>query len=181
MSRKTFFIILAALCLIGAGILIVIGIRKTSKPAVIEGLESLGELTLEAYAAGPDEQGEEGQYTIHYRYIHPKYGEIIFSPSVDRSDYDSFMFDREAALLDPDNAPKTTVHRYVYVYPNGQGGYESHFEDNYMTLYEVSELIDPQDPVSSTVYFIVSGIILLAGVYMLSLTFTGPRGKDTVK
>lgn len=178
MNRKAFFCILAALCFIGAGILIFIGVRRTSTPPVIEGLQSLGSVTLEAYDAGPDEAGEEGQYTIYYRYIDPKYGEIVYSPSVDRSDYDSFMFDREAAALDPDNAPKTTVRRYVYVYPDGKGGYEAHFEDNYMTPYEVSELIDPQDPVSSTVYFIVSGIVLLAGAYMLFLAFAGPRDKS---
>jgi hypothetical protein len=177
MNRKAFFIILTVLCFIGAGILIVIGVRRTSKPAVIEGLESLGELTLEAYDAAPDEEGEEGQYTIHYRYIHPKYGEIVYSPSVDRHDYDSYMFDREAAKLDPENAPKTTVRRYVYVYPT-EKGYESHFEDYYMSLYEVSELIEPSDPVSSTVYYIVAGIALLSGAYMLFLAFAGPRSKS---
>lgn len=177
MNRKAFFIILAALCFVGTGLLIFIGIRNTTTSAVIEGLESLGELTLEAYDAQPDEEGEAGQYTIYYRCIHPKYGEIVFSPSVDKSDYDSYLFDREAAALDPENAPKTTVRRYVYVYPNN-GRYDAVFQDNYMTLYEVSELIDPSTKVSPTYYFIVSGILLLGAAYLLFLAFAGPRGKQ---
>ena len=176
MRKKVFFIILSVLCVAAAVILVLVGIRRTTQPAVIEGLESLGELTLEAYDAVPDESGEEGQYTIFYRYIDPKYGEIVFSPSVDRNDYESFLFDKNAAELDPENAHKTTVRRYVYVYPK-DGRYESVFQDTYMSLYEVSELIEPSEKASSTYYFIMCGILLLGGAYLLFLAFVGKRSE----
>lgn len=173
MKRKIFFGILTALCVAAAILLVIIGVRRTAHSATVEGLDFLGDLTLEAYEAVPDEDGEEGQYTIYYRYIDPKYGEIVFSPSVDRLEYENFIFTREAAAQyeDLETAPKTTVRRYVYVYPTDTG-YDAVFQDRYMSLTDVSELIDPTPAVSATYYYIVAGILLLGGAYMLFLALT---------
>ena len=183
MKRKIFFIILALLCVAGAVVLVVVGIRATSHPAVIPGLESLGEVTLEAYEARRGESTEDEPYTIYYRYIDPKYGEIVFANAVSDEDYYSFLYDRmraddaqEGAVPEEtDEITKpTTIKRYVYVYP-ADGHYEAVFEDRYMGLTDVSDLIDPSPKVSATYYYIVAGILLLAGAYLLFLAFTGER------
>ena len=183
MKRKIFFIILAPLCVAGSVVLVVVGIRTTSHPAVIPGLESLGEVTLEAYEARRGESTEDEPYTIYYRYIDPKYGEIVFANAVSDEDYYSFLYDRMRAddaqegevPEETDEVTKpTTIKRYVYVYP-ADGHYEAVFEDRYMGLTDVSDLIDPSPKVSATYYYIVAGILLLAGAYLLFLAFTGER------
>ena len=181
MQRKVFFIILAVLCVAGAVVLTVVGVRATSKPAVIPGLTSLGELTLEAYDAQQSDREEDEPYTIYYRYIDPKYGEIVFANAVSNEDYYSYLYDvmradaaQEGEVPDENNeiAKKTTIKRYVYVYPQ-DGHYEAVFQDRYLGLTDVSELIDPSPKVSSTYYYIVAGILLLAGAYLMFLAFTG--------
>ncbi len=183
MKRKTFFIILAVLCAAGAIVLTVVGIKASSHPAVIPGLTSLGEVTLEAYDARVSENAEDEQYTIFYRYIDPKYGEIIFANSVGDEDYYSYQYDRMRAesaeqteVPDENNevTKKTSIKRYVYVYPV-DGRYEAVFQDHYMGLTDVSELIDPSPKVASTYYYIVAGILLLAGAYLMFLALTGKR------
>ncbi len=185
MKKKIFFIILSVMCFIAAAVFVIVGVRRTNHPAVIDGLVSLGELTLEAYDAGPDESGD-GQYTIFYRYIDPKYGEIVFANSVDSDDYYSYMFDQmrieqaentEVPKENNEEAKKTSIKRYVYVYPEN-GRYEAAFQDRYMGLTDVSELIDPSPKVSSTYYYIVSGILMLGGAYMLFLALAGKRSKN---
>ena len=182
MKRKTFFIILAVMCLLGAIALTMIGVKATSHPAVIEGLTSIGEVTLEAYDAQPDDNGEDGQYTIFYRYIDPKYGEIIYANSVGADDYYSYKYDEMRAEAVQSEVPdetnettrKTEIRRYVYVYPK-DGKYESVFFDKYLGLTDVSELIDPAPKVTSTYYYIVAGILLIAGAYLFFLALTGKR------
>ena len=185
MKRKTFFIILAVLCLSGAIVLALLGIKLTSRPAVIEGLTSLGQITLEAYDAQPDETGEDGQYTIFYRYIDPKYGEIVYANSVGEDDYYSYKFDEARAEAVQSEVPdetdeagetarRTEIRRYVYVYPK-DGRYEAVFFDRYQGLTDVSELIDPTPKVSSTYYYIVAGVLLIAGAYLIFLGLTGKR------
>ena len=182
MKRKTFFIIISILCFLGAAALVVIGIRATSHPAVIPGLVSLGELPLEAYDAQPDDSGD-GQYTVIYRYIDPKYGEIVFSNAVDAEDYFSYKYDEmraqeaemsEVPSEETEVTRKSVIKRFVYVYPK-DGRYEAVFQDRYLGLTDVSELIDPAPKVSSTYYYIVAGILLLAGAYLMFLAFTGKR------
>ncbi len=183
MNRKIFFIILALLCVAGSVVLVVVGIRATSRPAVIPGLESLGEITLEAYEAGRGESADDEPYTIYYRYIDPKYGEIVFANAVSDEAYYSYLYDRMRADAaqegevpeETDEVSKpTTIKRYVYIYPV-DGHYEAVFEDSYMGLSEVSDLIDPSPKVSATYYYIVAGILLMAGAYLMFLAFTGKR------
>lgn len=187
MKRKSFFIILAILCVAGAVLLTVIGVKATSRPAVVPGLTSLGELTLEAYDAKEGTNDEDEPYTIFYRYIDPKYGEIVFANGVGDEDYYSYLYDRMRAEQsqqdgvpeeESEDAQKTTIKRYVYVYPL-DGRYEAVFQDRYMGLTDVSELIDPSPKVSSTYYYIVAGILLLAGAYLFFLAFAGRREKET--
>ena len=97
MKRKPFFIILATLCIIGAVILLIVGIRVSMQPAVIPGLTSLGELTLEAFDAREGQNDEDEPYTIYYRYIDPKYGEIVFANAVGDEDFYSYQYDRMRA------------------------------------------------------------------------------------
>ena len=183
MNRRIFFIILALLCVAGAVVLVVVGVRATSRPAVIPGLESLGEVTLEAYEARRGENTEDEPYTICYRYIDPKYGEIVFVNAVSDEDYYSYLYDRmradaaqegEVPEVTDEVTKATTIKRYVYVYPV-DGHYEAVFEDRYKGLSEVSDLIDPSPKVSATYYYNVAGILLLAGTYLMFLAFTGRR------
>lgn len=188
MKRKTFYIILSILCFAAAVVLIVIGVRETMRPAVIPGLTSLGELPLEAYDSREGQNDEDEPYTIYYRYIDPKYGEIVFANAVGDEEYYSYQYDRmraeaaEQAEVPDENdetAKKSTIKRFVYVYPQ-DGHYEAVFQDRYMGLADVSELIDPSPKVSSTYYYIVGGILLLAGAYFLFLAFTGKRKSSAV-
>lgn len=184
MKRKTFFIIISILCFLGAAALVVIGIRATSHPAVIPGLVSLGELPLEAYDAQQElDENKNTQYTISYRYIDPKYGEIIYPTSVDATDYDSYKFDEmRAQEADMNEIPseetevtrKPVIKRYVYVYPK-DGRYEAVFQDRYLGLTDVSDEIYGAEPVNSTYYFIFSGILLIAGAYLMFIAFIGRR------
>lgn len=187
MTRKTFYIILALLCMAGSVALAIVGIKAASHPAVVPGLTSLGERTLDAYDARQGENAEDEPYTIYYRYIDPKYGEIIFANAVGDEEYYSYQYDRmraeaaqEGEVPDENDeaTKKSTIKRYVYVYPQ-DGHYEAVFQDRYMGLTDVSELIDPSPKVSSTYYYIVAGILLLAGAYLLFLAFTGKRTRDT--
>ena len=172
--KKLWLMLLALICLIGVAVLIVIGIKRTAQSDLVEGLESLGLKTFEAYDAGPDEDGEEGSFIIYYRYVDPKYGEIIFSPSVDKNEYGSYLFDAEVAKTDPEHANRKTVDRYVYVFPlNGKT--ESIIEDHTYSLDEVSKLIDPTPNVSATYYYIFAGILLLAGAYLLFIALVPKR------
>ena len=105
------------------------------------------------------------------------------SPEVASANYYSYLYDRMRAddaqegevPEETDEVTKpTTIKRYVYVYP-ADGRYEAVFEDRYMGLTDVSDLIDPSPKVSATYYYIVAGILLLAGAYLLFLAFTGKR------
>ena len=183
MKRKTFYIILSILCFAAAVVLVVVGVKATLRPAVIPGLTSLGELPLEAFDACEGQNDEDEPYTIYYRYIDPKYGEIVFANAVGDEDYYSYQYDllraeaaeqTEVPEENDDDANKTTIKRFVYVYPE-DGYYEAVFLDRYMELADVSELIDPAPKVSSTYYYIVAGVLILAGAYLLFLAFTGRR------
>lgn len=183
MKRKTFYIILSVLCFAAAVVLVYIGVRATLRPAVVPGLTSLGELTLEAFDAREGQNDEDEPYTIYYRYIDPKYGEIVFANAVGDEDFYSYQYDRmraEAAAQsevpeeNDERTKQSTIRRYVYVYPV-DGRYEAVFEDRYMGLTDVSELIDPAPKVSSTYYYIVAGILVLAGAYLVFLAAIGKR------
>jgi hypothetical protein len=184
MNRKTFFIILAVLCIIGAAVFVVVGIRATSQSAVIDGLTSLGELTFEAFDARQEtDENNMKQYVVLYRHIDPKYGEIVLENIVDKDDYDSYKYDElraeQANLTEvPEETneitKRTTIKRYVYIYPK-DGHYEAVFQDKYMALADVSELIAPATPVSSTYYYVFAALLLLVGAYLFFLAFAGKR------
>ena len=186
MKRTFFFSILSILCFAAAIILVMVGIKATMRPAVIPGLTSLGELPLEAFDAREGENDEDEPYTIYYRYIDPKYGEIVCANAVGDEDYYSYQYDRmradaaaqsEVPEENDESAKVSTIRRFVYVYPV-EGHYEAVFADRYMGLADVSELIDPSPKVSSTKYYIVAGILVLAGAYLLFLAFTGSRREN---
>jgi hypothetical protein len=184
MKRKPFFIILATLCIIGAVILLIVGIRVSMQPAVIPGLTSLGELTFEAFDARQEkDENNLTQYIVMYRHIDPRYGEIVLENNVDADDYYSYKYDEmraeQASMTEiPEETnevtKRTEIKRYVYVYPV-DGHYEAVFQDRYMGLTDISELIDPSPKVSSTRYYIVAGILVLAGAYLFFLAFVEKR------
>ena len=186
MKRKTFFIIISVLCILGAIALTVYSVIVTTRPAVLPGLVSLGELPLEAFDAQQElDEYRNTQYTISYRYIDPKYGEIVYSTAVDATDYDSYKFDEMRVEEQPVEIPdenseltrKTQIKRYVYAYPDG-GQYAYRFYDRYMGLSDVSDEIYGAEPVNSTYYFIFSGILLIAGAYLMFIAIAGRRKAD---
>ena len=189
MKRKPFLIMIGALCLLGAIGLTIYSIIATSRPAVVPGLEYLGNLPLEAYDARQElDEDKNTQFVIFYRYIDSRFGEIVYTNAVDETDYDSYLFDamrlEELQSEVPEETDETTrksqIKRYVYAYPYG-GQYDFRFYDHYIGLTDVSDEIYREiyksDPVNSTYYFIFSGILLIAGAYLLFLAFTGKRRK----
>ncbi len=181
MNKKGWQFILAVLCFIGVAVLVVIGVKRASRSDLVEGLESLGQKTFEAYNTKTEEEDGETTYIVFYRYIDPKYGEIVFSPGVDKAEFDSCRYSlvnyETYHEMYPDTVKKPTIDRYVYVYPlNGKT--ESIIEDQPYSLYEVSKLIDPTPTVSATYYYIFAGILLLAGAYLLFLVFVPKCSKE---
>ena len=63
MNRKTWLLILAALCIAASIAFTVVGILHTNRAASYENLTSLGEVTFTARAASTE---EDGTYTIYY-------------------------------------------------------------------------------------------------------------------
>ena len=201
MSRKHFFIILAALCLLAAIAIVVFGTIRSNQPVEVKYL-GLISLTLDEEnevivqlqegkkvdAVKPDENGE---YTIGYVCEHPQYGEIRYLRSVDRDELSYFAFSiaNEKPTVDYDGEPimpeenekntfdKQIIERYVYAYPV-QDGYDFKFFDSYQTTDRVSALIDEAPKVSTTRYYIVAGILLLGGAYLLFLAFAGKRDRQ---
>ena len=123
------------------------------------------------------------QYIVMYRHIDPRYGEIVLENNVDADDYYSYKYDEmraeQASMTEiPEETnevtKRTEIKRYVYVYPV-DGHYEAVFQDRYMGLTDISELIDPSPKVSSTRYYIVAGILVLAGAYLFFLAFVEKR------
>ncbi|MBQ1821611.1 MAG: hypothetical protein II117_08425 [Clostridia bacterium] len=198
MSRKQFFIILAALCLLAAIGVVVFGTVRSISPVEVK---DLGLITLEldmqneiivqlqegkkVDAVEPDENGE---YTICYRSMHPQYGEIRYLRSIDKDELSYFAFNlaNEKPTVNYDGEPimpdenetsafdKKIIERYVYAYSTPQG-YEFMFFDSHQTVDRVTTLIDEAPKVSTTRYYIVAGILLLGGAYLLFLAFAGKR------
>ena len=183
MKRTILLSIVAVISIAGAFILAIVGIRAASHPAVVPGLTCLGELTLEAFESRIGENDEDEPYTIYYHYIDEKYGEIVYANAVGEEDYYSYLYDLmranaaqegEIPAENDEVLRKASIRRYVYVYPEN-GRYEAVFQDRYMGLTDVSDLIDDTPKVSSTYYYIVAGILLISGAYLLFLALTGTR------
>lgn len=186
LNRKFWQIILALMCFAAVAVLIVIGVKRTTQSDVIDGLESLGLKTFEAFddkpyekgADEPDDVDDSVTYIIYYHYFDPKYGEIIFSQGVDNQVHGDYQLSMLIAAENPEYAKVYTVDRYVYVYRlNGETTWI--FEDEERTLEEVSKIIDPTVKTSSTIYYTVAGILTLAGAYLLFLVFVPKRPPET--
>ncbi len=180
--KKLWLTLLSLICLAGAVILVVIGIKRTSQSDLVEGLESLGLKTFEAYDAkqydrdedDPQDVDDSVAYVIYYHNFDPKYGEIVFSQGVDSQTYGDYQFSRLIAEDNPEYAKVYSVKRYVYVY-RSNGETKWMFEDKENSLEEESKLIDPTVKASSTIYYSVAGILLLAGVYLLFIVLVPKR------
>ena len=198
MNRKMFFIILAALCLVAAIGVVVFGTIRSNAPVEVKDLglilleldeqnETIVQLKAgkKVDAVEPDENGE---YTICYRSIHPLYGEIRYLRTIDKDELSYFAFNiaNEKPTVNYDGEPimpdenettsfdKKMIERYVYAYSTPQG-YEFMFFDSHQTIDRVTTLIDEAPKVSTTRYYIVAGILLLGGAYLLFLAFAGKR------
>lgn len=142
----------------------------------------------------PEDPDANDLYTVIYSYVHPQYGLIEYSFAVDtKREYDDLTTDRKPFVYEgdvfkePDGSEeafrdnsKTT---YVYAWPkteaeakadadSGNSLYNFKFSDSIRDLYDISEEIDPHEKVSSTYYFIVSGILLLGAAYLVFLAMT---------
>ena len=100
--------------------------------------------------------------------------EIVFSQGVDSQTYGDYQFSRLIAEDNPEYAKVYSVKRYVYVY-RSNGETKWMFEDKENSLEEESKLIDPTVKASSTIYYSVAGILLLAGVYLLFIVLVPKR------
>jgi len=185
-NKKLWLILLSVICFCGVAVLIVMGVKRTSQPDLVEGLQSLGLKTFEAYDAKPYVKDENDPldaddsvtYVIYYRYIDSKYGEIVFSQGVDNQAYGDYQLSQLIAEENPEYAKTYSVERYVYVYrDNGETKWT--FEDKEKTLEEESKIIDPTVKTSSTLYYTVAGILLIAGAYLLFIALVPNRSGET--
>lgn len=141
MSRKAFFIILAALCVIAAVVLIIVGVRNSTQDPIKAGLTNLGPITLTydeestlSYMNGknarPADSNEEqdAAYTVVFSYNHPQYGLIRYDLGVDtKAEYDELtaanadlVFSGDVFIEPDENAhalKKSTKEVYVYAWP----------------------------------------------------------------
>lgn len=152
------------------------------------------EKALQTVSEDPEEQAQNDLYTVIYSYIHPQYGLIEYDYAVDtKKEYDDLLTDRRPFVYEGDvfREPDETDEAfrdnsktvYVYAWPKteeesrkaaGEGNslYNFKFSDSIRDLYDISEEIEPTPKVSSTYYYIVSGILLLGGAYLLFLGLT---------
>lgn len=177
MNKKIGLLILAGVCLIACIAFTAVGIHNTNRSAIYEGLTSLGEVTFYAKAASPE---EDGTYTIYYisedgLHTYARY-------DVGKEEYDSYNFDVAVSMNEEiENPPQSKIKRYVYTYRK-DGEFREAIYDSYKSLYEVTELIEDGNRVSSVRYYIVAGLLLLCGVYILFIAFSKrnpDRGRKT--
>jgi hypothetical protein len=183
--KKLWLMLLSLICLIGVAILVVIGVKRTSQSDLVEGLESLGLKTFEAYDAKPYVPDEDDlqdvddsvAYVIYYHYFDPKYGEIVFSQGVDSQVFGDYQLSELIAKDNPEYAKVYSVNRYVYVYRD-EGEIKWTFEDKERTLDEESKIIDPTVKTSSTIYYTVAGILLMAGADLMFIGIVPRRTQE---
>ena len=141
MRKRTFFLILAALCLAAAVILVVVGVRRTAQDPIIDGLTSLGWITLtydeertvnymsskSTQPADPDGE-EDAAYTVVFTYNHPQYGLIRYDLGVDtKSEYNELTAAKADLVFtgdvfiesneDTQTVKRATKQAYVYAWP----------------------------------------------------------------
>jgi hypothetical protein len=141
MRKRTFFIILAALCFIAAAVLVIVGVKQSSHSAIKEGLVSVGAVTLtydesstmsymdskNARPADPNEE-QDAAYTVVFTANHPQYGLIRYDLGVDtKTEFDELtaanadlVFTGDVFIEPDENAHalrKSTKEVYVYAWP----------------------------------------------------------------
>ena len=174
MNKKVLLLILALLCILAAAAFAVIGILDLNGAASYKNLTSLGELTFYAQAASAE---EDGTYTIYYvsedgLHTYARY-------DVGQEEYDSYQFDVAVGMNEEvENPPQSRIKRYVYTYRK-DGEFREAIYDTYKTPYEVSQLIEDGNRVSSVRYYIFAGLLLLCGGYFIFLAFSKGRKPKT--
>ena len=167
MNRKTWLLILAALCIAASIAFTVVGILHTNGAASYENLTSLGEVTFTARAASTE---EDGTYMIYYvsedgLHTYARY-------DVGQEEYDSYNFDVAVSMNEEiENPPQSKIKRYVYTYRK-DGEFREAIYDKYMTLNEVAELIEDGNRVSYVRYYVFAGLLLLFGGYLVFMAFS---------
>lgn len=172
MKKKGLLLILAGICIAACIAFMVVGILNTNNAAIYEGLTSLGEVTFYARAATPE---EDGTYTIYYKSEDGLHDYARYD--VGQEEYDSYNFDVAVSMNeDIENPPQSKIKRYVYTYRK-DGEFCEAIYDDYKTLYDVSRMIEDGNRVSSVRYYVVAGVLLLCGIYIIFVAFR----KRTVK
>ena len=174
MNKKVLLLILAGLCIVACAAFVIVGIRNVNGAKTYENLQSLGEVTFVAQAASAE---EDGSYTIYYvsedgLHTYARY-------DVGQEEYDSYRFDVAVGMNEEiENPPQSKIKRYVYTYRK-DGEFCEAIYDSYKTLYEVSQLIEDGNRVSSVRYYIFAGVLLLCGGYFIFLAFSkGKKSKE---
>lgn len=168
MTKKTWLLILAGVCIAGCIAFTAVGIYTTNSAAIYDGLTSLGEVTFHAQAATPE---EDGTYTIYYVSEDGLHNYARYD--VGQEEYDSYQFDVAVSMNEEiENPPQSKIKRYVYTYRK-DGEFCEAIYDSYKSLYEVSQMIEDGKRVSSVRYYVVAGLLLLCGAYLMFLTLTG--------
>ena len=170
MNKRALLLILAGLCIVAAAAFAIVGALNINGAASYENLTSLGEVTFYAQAASEE---EDGTYTIYYvsedgLHTYARY-------DVGREEYDSYNFDVAVSMNEEiENPPQSKIKRYVYTYRKDNEFREAIY-DSYKSLYEVSQLIEDGNRVSSVRYYVFAGLLLLCGAYFIYLAFSRER------
>lgn len=176
MNRKALLLIMAGICIVACAAFAVVGILNLNGAQTYDNLTSLGEVTFYATAASEE---EDGTYTIYYvsedgLHTYARY-------DVGREEYDSYRFDVAVSMNEEiENPPQSKIKRYVYIYRK-DGEFREAIYDSYKTPYEVSQLIEDGNRVSSVRYYVFAGLLLLCGAYFIFLAFSKPRGAKESK
>ena len=174
MNKKGLLLMLAGLCIVAAAAFAVVGMRNVNSAATYENLMSLGEVTFYAQAASVE---EDGTYTIYY--VSEDGLHTYARDDVGKEEYDSYNFDVAVSMNeDVENPPQSRIKRYVYTYRK-DGEFREAIYDAYKTPYEVSQLIEDGNRVSSVRYYVFAGLLLLCGGYFIFLAFSrGAKPKE---
>ena len=140
MNKRTFFLILAGLCLAASVILVVVGVKRAEQKPMVDGLKSLGRITLTydeektvnamsgKRSQTPDPEEDDEPYTVVFTNNQTQYGLIRYDLGVDtKEEFDEltaatadFVYTGDVFIEEGEPTQtlrKSTRQLYVYAWP----------------------------------------------------------------
>lgn len=143
MNKRTFFLILAGLCLAASVILVVVGVKRAEQKPMVDGLKSLGRITLTydeektvnamsgKRSQAPDPEEDDEPYTVVFTNNQTQYGLIRYDLGVDtKEEFDEltaatadFVYTGDVFVEEGEPTQtlrKSTRQLYVYAWPKSE-------------------------------------------------------------